>query len=322
VRVVDRLDRYPHDPRGSVVTIGVYDGVHPGHLAVLRLVRELADARDRQAVCVTFDRHPAELVRPDSAPCLLTDLDQKLELLAATALLDTCVIIPFDEERRREPAEDFVRQVLVVGLDARMVVVGADFHFGLDRGGNVALLERLGAELGFEVLGLGLEATADGTVYSSTVIRQRLAEGDVVGAAKLLGRPFAVRGVVRAGDGRGRDLGFPTANVVVGERATLPADGIYAGSLTRLRDGPPDRRALPAAVSLGRRPTFYDEAAESLLEAHVLDFDEDLYGEAVEVAFVERLRGEQRFEEVEALVEQIGRDVAAVRRIVARAALW
>lgn len=316
MQIIDRLERFPRDPRGSVVTIGVYDGVHLGHIAVLRLVRELADARDRQAVCVTFDRHPAELVRPGSAPRLLTDLEQKLELLDATGLLDSCVILPFDEQRRRELAECFVRDVLVVGLDARMVVVGADFHFGLDRGGNVALLDRLGGELGFEVVGLGLEATGEGTAYSSTTIRGLLTAGDVGSAAQLLGRPFAVRGVVRAGDGRGRALGFPTANVVVSERTMLPADGIYAGSLTRLRDGPLARRALAAAVSLGRRPTFYDHAPESLLEAHVLDFDEDIYDEAVEVSFVERLRGEERFDGVEALVEQIGRDVAEVRRIV------
>ncbi len=295
----------------SVVTIGVYDGVHLGHLAVLRLVRDLADARGLRAVCVTFDRHPAEVVRPESAPSLLTNTEQKLELLASSGFLDTCFVLHFDEERSREDAEDFVREVLVGGAHARVVVVGADFHFGRNRGGNVPMLERTGAELGFEVIGVGLEAGPGGTVYSSTEIRRRLAVGDVVGAAAMLGRRYALRGPVVEGDRRGRELGFPTANVMVPARMCLPADGIYAGTLV---DGVGTERA--AAISLGRRPTFYEHADSSLLEAFVLDFDGDLYGQVAEVRFAAHLRDEERFDSVEALVAQMTRDVAATRRVL------
>ena len=298
--------------RGSVVTIGVYDGVHLGHHAVLRLVRELADARDLAAVCVTFDRHPAEVVRPESAPKLITTPEQKLELLDATGYLDLCFVLHFDEARSREPAEEFVREVLVNAAHARLVVVGADFHFGKARGGDVALLQRMGAELGFEVIGLGLEAAAGGTIYSSTHIRELLAAGDVSAAAALLGRPHEVRGHVVEGDRRGRELGYPTANVAVPGRGCLPVDGIYAGTFLAA-----DGAERAAAISLGRRPTFYEHADTSLLEAHVLDFDGDLYGQAVRVRFVERLRGEAKFDSVEELVAQIERDVEDTRRALA-----
>ena len=296
---------------GAVVTIGVYDGVHRGHHAVLRLVRELADARGLAAVCITFDRHPAEIVRPDSAPLLLTTPKQKLELLAATGYLDVVHVLHFDEARSRETAEDFVREVLVDAAAARVIVVGADFHFGRARGGNVEMLQRMGRELGFEVLGVGLEAAPGGTVFSSTNTRRLLAEGDVVGAARMLGRPHEVRGTVVQGDRRGRDLGYPTANVAVPARSLLPADGIYAGVFV----GADDVERM-AAISLGRRPTFYEHADTSLLEAYVLDFTGDLYGDEVAVRFVERLRGEMKFDSIDALVEQIRRDVDDTRRIV------
>ncbi|HEY7106704.1 MAG TPA: bifunctional riboflavin kinase/FAD synthetase [Acidimicrobiia bacterium] len=310
MQLVDRVEELASE-RGTAVTIGVYDGVHLGHQKVLQLLRDLANARDLDAVCVTFDRHPAEVVRPESAPKLLTTLEQKLELLDATGLLDRCYVLHFDEARSREAAEDFVREVLVDGAGARLVAVGNDFHFGRNRGGNVALLEQMGAELGFVVVGLGLEATADGVVYSSTHIRALLGDGDVSAAAALLGRPHEARGRVEVGDRRGRELGFPTANVMVPTRICLPADGIYAGTFL----GPDDVERV-AAISLGRRPTFYEHADESLLEAFVLDFDGDLYGEDVTVRFLERLRGEERFDTVEALVEQMHRDVAATRRVV------
>jgi riboflavin kinase/FMN adenylyltransferase len=296
---------------GAVVTIGVYDGVHLGHEAVLRLVRELADARNLASVCITFDRHPAEVVRPESAPRILTPPEQKLELLAATGYLDLTFVLHFDTARSQEPADDFVREVLVGAAHAALVVVGADFHFGRGRGGDVALLQRMGAELGFEVLGVGLEAAPGGTIYSSTRIRELLAGGDVTGSAELLGRPHEVRGVVVEGDRRGRELGFPTANVAVPARVCLPADGIYAGSFVAA-----DGTERPSAISLGRRPTFYETAEESLLEAYVLDFDGDLYGQSVRIRFHERLRGEVKFESVDALIAQMEQDVASTRRVM------
>jgi riboflavin kinase/FMN adenylyltransferase len=282
---------------------------------VLQLVRDLAEARALDAVCVTFDRHPAEVVRPESAPKLLTTLEQRLELLDATGCLDTCYVLPFDEARSKEPAEDFVREVLVTGFRAQLVVVGADFHFGHRRGGNVPLLERMGAELGFGVLGLGLVAAdpdredPTGEPYSSTRIRELLAAGDVETAARLLGRPHEVRGTVEVGDRRARDWGMPTANLAVPEHICLPADGVYAGTLV---DGAGVERA--AAISLGTRPTFY-EAGDTLLEAYVLDFDGDLYGQYVKVRFVAHLRGQVRFDAVDDLVAQIARDVEATRKI-------
>jgi len=304
---------------GAVVTIGVYDGVHRGHVEVLRLVRELADARGLDAVCVTFDRHPAEVVRPESAPKQLTTLEQRLELLDATGYLDTCLVLTFDETRSKEPAEDFVREVLVEGFRARLVVVGADFHFGHRRGGNVPLLERMGAEFGFGVVGLGLVAADEdptGEPYSSTRIRELLAIGEVAAAARLLGRPHEVRGTVEIGDRRGRELGYPTANLAVPDRICLPADGVYAGTLVD-GDGPDGKEVeRPAAVSLGTRPTFYADAGAALLEAYVLDFDGDLYGQYVKVRFLERLRGQERFETVDVLVAQMARDVDATRAIV------
>jgi riboflavin kinase / FMN adenylyltransferase len=300
---------------GRAVAIGAFDGVHLGHQAVLRLVRDLATARGLKSTVLTFDRHPAEVVRPGSAPKLLTTLDQKLELLEATGAVDECLVLAFDEARSKEPAEDFVAELLAAVLGARLVVVGADFHFGYRRHGDVALLQRMGAELGFEVLGLGLVASPEsedapdgGVPYSSTRARTLLGRGEVELAASILGRPHEVRGRVERGDGRGRELGFPTANVAVPEQICLPADGVYVG--TYIGDDGVERSA---AISLGRRPTFYAESGMLLLEAHLLDFEGDLYEHDARVRFLHRLRGQERFDSVEALIEQMAQDVAAAR---------
>ncbi len=293
---------------GTAVTIGAFDGVHLGHQALLRLVRQEASDRRLRTALVTYDRHPAQVVRPESAPKLLTTLDQRLELLADTGLVDHTLVLTFDEGRRRESAEVFVREVLVDCLGAQLVVVGADFHFGNQRRGNVALLETMGAECGFDVVGIPLVEAEAGPTYSSTAIRRLLLEGDVEAAATLLGRPHEVRGPVIEGDRRGgAQLGFPTANVDVADEICLPADGIYAGTF-RGADGV-DR---PAAINLGRRPTFY-AAGHRLLEAHLLDFDGDLYGQEAAVRFVARIRDELRFDSVDDLIEAMHRDVDAVR---------
>ena len=304
-----------HPGTGSVVTIGAYDGVHLGHRAVIAEVRRRADAAGVASAVVTFDRHPAAVVRPESAPRLLTDLDQKLELLAETGI-DRCLVLAFDEVRSKEPAEEFVRGVLVARLGAKAVVVGEDFHFGHQRKGTVELLTEMGQHLGFVVDGVALvgpsgEPAAAGERASSTAIRHALVEGDLEVAERMLGRHHEVRGMVAHGDKRGRELGFPTANVSVPGDILLPADGIYAGWLRRS-----DGTVLPAALSLGRRPTFYVEAHASLLEAHALDFSGDLYDEHVRVTFVERLRGEERFERVEDLIAQIGRDCDRARIVL------
>ena len=294
---------------GSVVTIGAYDGVHRGHRALIADVRRLAGERGCVSAVVTFDRHPATVVRPDSAPKLLTDLEQKLELLADTGV-DYALVIHFDEHRAAESAGDFVKEILVDCLHARSVVVGHDFHFGRGREGNVPFLMAAGAEHGFDVLGIKL-IEDDGAAVSSTEIRRRLGDGDVEGAAELLGRPHEVRGTVIEGDRRGRELGFPTANIAVPADIQLPADGIYAAWYER-----PDGSVHPAALSLGRRPTFYENAEASLLEANLLDFDADLYGERAKVRFVKRLRDEQKFDSIDALTAQIARDVDTTRRVL------
>ena len=312
MEVITDLSNPPALPNGSVVTIGAYDGVHLGHRALIDQVRHLAASKGAATSVVTFDRHPAMVVRPESAPKLLTDLEQKLELLASTGV-DYTLVIHFDEERSRESAEEFVAEVLVGALKARAVVVGHDFHFGHARRGNVRLLAQLGADLGFDVLGVTLfESDQLGGVMSSTRIRALLIEGEVAQAATLLGRPYEIRGTVEQGDGRGGpELGFPTANVAVPGEILLPADGIYAGWYEH-----PDGSAHAAAISLGRRPTFYEHAEKSLLEAHLLDFAGDLYGQRAKVRFVARLRGEERFESVEALIAQMGEDVRATRKLL------
>jgi riboflavin kinase/FMN adenylyltransferase len=300
---------------GSVVTIGAYDGVHLGHQAVIAEVKRRAADLGIASAVVTFDRHPASVVRPESAPRLLTDVEQKLELLAATGI-DRCLVITFDEARSKEPADDFVRTVLVDGLGARVVIVGEDFHFGYQRKGTIDLLRTLGGQLDFEVATIPLldvsgAPAADGDKTSSTAIRHALVQGDLDAANEMLGRTYEVRGIVAHGDERGRELGFPTANVSVPGDILLPADGIYAGWFVRA-----DGAVHPTAISLGRRPTFYAEAHASLLEAHLLDFEGDLYGEAVRVRFVARLRGEAKFDDVDALIEQIHRDCEQARALL------
>lgn len=309
---------------GAALTIGAYDGVHLGHRAVIAEVRRRAEELGVRSAVVTFDRHPAMVVRPETAPLLLTDLDQKLELLAETGI-DVALVVHFDEARAAESPEDFVREVVVGCLAARAVIVGEDFHFGHKRAGTVGLLRRMGEELGFTVEGLGLRSATDvGAAtatasegdapeekVSSTAIRGALAAGDLDRAAALLGRPHEVRGLVTPGDKRGREPGFPTANVAVPGEILLPADGIYAGWFVRA-----DGTVLPTAINLGRRPTFYERAHASLLEAHVLDFDGDLYDEHVGVRFIARLHGEIKYPSIEALVEGIARDCDETRSLL------
>ena len=263
---------------------------------------------------VTFDRHPATVVRPQSAPPILTDLDQKLELLAAAGV-DRTLVVPFDEARANETAEDFVLEVLVGALGARLVVVGEDFHFGHRRAGNVALLTEMGARHGFEVVGLASKRTAPRRRCRRRGSASCSASGDVSAAAELLGRPHQVRGVVVHGDGRGgAELGFPTANVAVPEGVAMPGEGIYACWYER-----PDGSVHAAAASFGRRPTFHDAAAP-VLEAFLMDFSGDLYGEAARVSFVARLRDERRFDSTEALVRPDDRGCGGGRAALGSAA--
>ena len=305
---------------GTVVTIGAFDGVHLGHRRLIARVRAAAGEIGALAVVVTFDRHPASVVRPGSAPLLLTDLTQKLSLLAAAGT-DLTVVLHFDTQRAAEPAEDFVAEVLVGCLNARAVVVGHDFHFGRNREGDVPLLQRMGARLGFDVTGIRLFRAGPGTgsereadAISSTRIRRLVAAGDVGAAAHLLGRWYQLRGIVGHGDKRGRELGFPTANLEVDREMQLPADGVYAGWYLR-----PDGTRHQTAVSVGRQPTFFESRPYSLVEAHLLDFQGDLYDEMGTVELVAQLRGQVKFVSVEALIDQMTVDVAQTRRALAGA---
>lgn len=292
---------------GNVVSIGFYDGVHLGHRALITALTKLASERGLTTTVVTFDTHPARVLRPEVAPQLLCDLDQKLALLATTGI-DQTLLLHFDRERAAERAEDFVTSVLVEALDAKVVVVGEDFHFGHRRLGNVALLTEMGERYGFEVIGhhlVGVDWTdaRPEQQVSSTAIRRAVVEGRIEDANEMLGRPHEIRGTVIDGDKRGRTIGFPTANVAISAEILQPADGIYVGELIR-HDG----ETLPAAVYQGRRPTFYQDQATSILEVHVLDWEGDLYGEQVQIRLHQRIRGDQRFDTVEELIAQLAID--------------
>lgn len=306
-----------HD-RGDVVpssvsvaaAIGVFDGVHLGHIAVLDQVRSTAHRLGIASAVVTFDIHPAYVVRPENAPMLLTTLEQKLELLEEQDL-DYAYVIHFDESRADTRPEEFVEQVFHEALHARAIVVGSDFHFGKGRSGDVAELERLGHDWGFDVRPIDLvrhDPSAPEPV-SSTAIRRALAGGDVEGAAEMLGRNYEVRGTVQEGDKRGRTIGFPTANIPVPNVMAWPADAVYAGWCTRA-----DGSRHGCAINIGRRPTFYEHAEHSLLEVHLIDFDDDLYGEEVRVEFVSFVRSERKFAGIDELASQLAADVDLVRK--------
>ncbi len=304
-------DPHRSDPAKGphAVSIGVYDGVHIGHRAVIAQTQALAKELGIKMAVVTFDPHPALIVRPENAPRILTDLEQKLELLADCGV-DTTFVVPFDTTQASETASDFVSRVLVGCLNAQAVVVGHDFHFGKARAGNVDVLTELGDQHGFSVNGIELLERSDGLAepVSSTAVRRALAGGEVTTAALLLGRFHEVRGTVVQGDQRGRQIGFPTANVDAPLEIALPADAVYAAWYVT-----PDGERHRAAVNVGKRPTFYQDAERSMLEAHLIDYEGDLYGQQARVQFVELLRSEQRFDGIDAIRAQLAEDVEAAK---------
>lgn len=311
MQIWSSFDDVPGDLGPTVVTIGNFDGVHLGHQHVLQQARATADevAVDK-VVVVTFDPHPIAVLRPEHAPPTLTNIATRLRLLEEAGV-DAVLVVPFDRDIAAWTPEEFIDRVLVGSLHARAVVVGANFRFGNRAAGDVALLRAVGESRGFAVQGVALDGGPQ--VWSSTYIRNCLAAGDVAGASEALGRPFTVRGVVVRGDQRGRELGFPTANVPTPVDGAAPADGVYAGRLTRLDTG----ETYPAAISVGTNPTF-DGERERRVESYVLDRDDlELYGVEVEVAFIERLRGMVKFEGIDALVETMHGDVRRAREILA-----
>jgi riboflavin kinase/FMN adenylyltransferase len=310
VQIWRSLDDVPDDLGSTAVTIGNFDGVHLGHQHVLARTREVGgSAGCASTVVVTFDPHPMAVLRPEHAPPTLTGVETRLRLLAERDV-DAVLVLPFDRDMSTWTPEQFIDRVLVDALHAGVVVVGANFRFGHRAAGDVALLTARGASRGFVVEGVALDGGPQ--VWSSTYVRNCLAAGDVSGATEALGRPFCVRGVVVEGDRRGRELGYPTANVPTTEGEAVPADGVYAGWLRRL-----DVEVVhPAAISVGTNPTFAGERSRRV-EAHVLDrTDLELYGVEVEVTFTERLRGMVAFEGVDALVDTMRDDVRRTREVL------
>lgn len=311
MRIWRSLDEVPGDLGRSVVTIGNFDGVHLGHQHVIRRAREVADELGvRDVVAVTFDPHPIAVLRPEHAPPTLTTIERRCELLE-DAGIDDVLVIPFSREIAGWSPERFVEEILVEALHAKAVVVGANFRFGYRAAGDVDTLRQAGRLHDFEAVAIALDGGPQ--VWSSTYVRNCLAAGDVEGAAEALGHPFTVRGEVVKGDMRGRELGYPTANVPAAGMHAAPADGVYAGWLRRLDDG---SAPMPAAISVGMNPTFAGER-ERRVESYVLDRDDlELYGVRVEVSFVSRLRGMVRFDSADDLVETMGDDVARARLVL------
>jgi riboflavin kinase/FMN adenylyltransferase len=315
------LDAIPGDLGRTVVTIGMYDGVHRGHQQLIGTAVERARAMGRPCLLLTFDPHPAEVVRPGSHPAILTSLDRKAELVAGLGV-DAMCVLPFTPEFSRLSPEGFTHTVLVEHLHCAQVVIGQNFTYGFKAGGNVDSLIAEGRRFGFTVEGVPLAnvgATGgpaeDDVTISSTYIRACVAAGDMESAALALGRPHRVDGVVVRGDRRGRDLGYPTANVESAPFTAVPADGVYAGSLvTRDPRTGASRERLPAAISVGTNPTF--QGSRRSVEAYVLDYDGDLYGEHVGVEFVQRLRAMAAFPDVDALVVAMARDVEDTRGVL------
>jgi riboflavin kinase / FMN adenylyltransferase len=364
---VERWQGLADVPEGwgrSVVTIGVFDGVHLGHRRIVSAALAAGRRFGLPVVVVTFDPHPSEVIRPGSHPPLLCTVSRRVELLAELGVDAVCVL-PFTPEFSRLAPDEFVRNVLVERLHARWVVVGENFRFGHRAKGDVALLTELGEKYDFGAEGVtllaegpaaepvggkaagqdeGTPAPAASVTVSSSAIRDHLAAGDVAAAARDLGRPHRLEGVVVRGEQRGRTLGYPTANLATTPQAAIPADGVYAGWLAVLageqetdahrpdRDRPdpdrPDTRGpgtasqeterWPAAISVGTNPTF--DGRQRVVEAYALDRDDlDLYGKRVAVDFAARLRGMEKFDSVDALIEQMRRDVDQARELVGRA---
>ncbi|MGO2744992.1 bifunctional riboflavin kinase/FAD synthetase [Microbacterium sp.] len=307
----------PADFGPSAVAIGKFDGLHAGHRAVIERLKADAAASGARAVAVTFDRNPLALLRPELCPENVVSVDRKLELLSELDL-DATLLLTFDQELASQTPEAFVDDILVGSLHVSTVLVGQDFRFGHRGAGTPDLLRELGPDRGFtvdvvdDVYIEGIERRV-----SSSWIRELLSEGDVAAAAKVLGRPVDVRGEVVHGLKRGRELGFPTANLAETVDAFVPADGVYAGWLHDHDTG----IRYPAAVSVGTNPTF-DDVLVRQVEAHVLDEDAlDLYGHDVTVEFTERLRGMVAFEGIDALMAQMGADVDSARALLASDAL-
>ncbi len=294
--------------RPTAATIGVFDGVHRGHQTVLKHVVESARKHDMASAAITFHPHPRQVLRPDLTTEYVTSLEDRLSLIMRTGL-DGVATVSFTSEFAQTDAGDFVR-MLVEEFNLALLVIGEDFALGRQRGGDPETLAALGKELGYEVEVIELLTNDSTTKVSSTEVRNALVDGDVNRVSELLGRRFSLHGPVVVGFERGRSIGFATANVAIGNDRAIPAPGVYA-TIAHLASGP-----TPSVTNIGMRPTFDDGGGLSI-ECHIIDFDDDIYGTNLRVEFVERLRGERKFDGIAALVEQIGKDRDAARELLA-----
>lgn len=316
MKVVHSLQPSDSPAQRTIATFGTFDGVHRGHRHLFAEMRRLAqaEAEPTEVAVITFHPHPLVTVAPERAPATISTLDTRLVEMEGAGV-DIAFVVSFDEEFSRVTAEAFVNDVLAGCAKATHVLVGPDSRFGHRRTGNRALLQKMGSTLGFTVGGVDPLFTAtpggEDRRISSTWVRDLVTDGAVEQAAELLGRPFALEGKVVMGDRRGRLLGFPTANVQAAEGMLLPSFGVYAGFLRRLDR--PEEPALASAINVGIRPTF--DGTRLSIEAHAIDFSGDLYGAHVAIEFQQRIRGEMKFDSVDALVEQVQRDIAAVRGV-------
>lgn len=303
------VDRARLHSRGSIVTIGNFDGVHLGHQALVSQIVTLAQAQDLQSVVYTFDPHPVRILNPKLAPPVITPRQEKLRLLEALGV-DGCVVEPFNRDLAALSPDEWVERALVGALHMKVLVVGYDFTYGKAGAGNAITLAAAASRLGF-LLQVITQQTFSGVVASSTKVREFVLEGNVDGAELLLGRRFSLVGAVEHGDARGRSMGFPTANLAY-ENELLPRYGVYACWI-ELEDG----QKIPAVTNIGVRPTVSEGAVKPSVEAHLLDWKGDLYGKRLRMSFVARLREERRFPSLPALQEQIALDVAAARQALA-----
>ena len=306
MEVIRGSQNIPESLKGAFVTIGNFDGVHLGHQFIFRRLVDEARREGRPAVAISFDPHPKMVLHPERRPFyLITTLEEKIGLLAGLGI-DAFILIPFSVEYARTTAEEFVREILWERLRIRRILIGHDYTFGRGREGNEAFLTEAGRRLGFEVEVMNAFCVGD-TVISSTKIREAFLAGEVRFAATLLGRPYNLAGRVISGNHRGVRLGFPTANIAP-DKELVPARGVYAVRV--LREG----KRHDGVVNIGFNPTFADKKRS--VEVHIFDFHEDIYGESIEILFIERIRDEVRFESPEKLIAQIDRDIARARKIL------
>jgi riboflavin kinase/FMN adenylyltransferase len=309
MRLFRTFDELAQLARNVCLAIGVFDGVHLGHQRVIGQARDDARASDGLPVVLTFDPHPMRVLRPDQAPLLLTSTVHKLALIDKLGV-DACLLVTFDKPFSETSAETFITRVADCRNQLREICVGTRFRFGRDRAGDVRLLQTRAPQFGYELKEIKSVLTSDGEMISSTAVRQHVLAGNLERVAAMLGRSFSVLGTVESGNHRGHQLGYPTANLNP-HNEVLPPDGVYA---VRVHFG---AETLGGVVNIGIRPTFKDKAHVRVLEVHIFDFNREIYGKDVEVAFLQKLRDEQKFDSVNALKEQIAHDAQAARQLLA-----